>query len=480
MKKIVGIIAALALVSAVFADEPSVTPVTSEFTGNAKLEWIADLDGETTGMANATEASFKLKFVTEGTKSTEGDGLWGELTIKAGNWEIAYGGGEDVVTGINYTEFKDKDDNVMTVELEKDGYTVKKATYKDKNGKEITADKFDLNTAKQTLATKKVLGVPGGASVETAKIHFVEGDFGVALNILKPGFEFGGGKPTLATKSNRDDDKGPVTFAKSSVELKDANGFTVEVTAPIISANLAFADNGQKKSADKKFAFKFDATLKPIDDMSIFAGFAFSTEESKFAAAAKVDYKLALDDTFYLQPAILFTMKQDTATNLGAAVLFGWGAANEGAGFVKFFDDAESVPDNCSNGASVWVDADLKNNKIGLLAGIYDSALIGGALPGFKVGFQLAADNVSDFSNTMVIDAALKYGTTFADIVDFSADFGMEFKKNVALVYGVEVGSKELIENTNVYVNYKGQADSNSLHGGNKKGKVTVGAKISF
>ena len=67
MKKIVGIIAALALVSAVFADEPSVTPVTSEFTGNAKLEWIADLDGETTGMANATEASFKLKFVTEGT-----------------------------------------------------------------------------------------------------------------------------------------------------------------------------------------------------------------------------------------------------------------------------------------------------------------------------------------------------------------------------------------------------------------------------
>ena len=34
-------------------------------------------------MKNSEEATFKVQFIQEGTKSTEGEGLWGELTIKA-------------------------------------------------------------------------------------------------------------------------------------------------------------------------------------------------------------------------------------------------------------------------------------------------------------------------------------------------------------------------------------------------------------
>ena len=87
MKKIVGIIAALALAGFVFADAPSVSPVIADFNGDASLEWIANLDAETTGMKNTQNANFKVTFISEGTKATTGEGLWGELEIKVGKTE---------------------------------------------------------------------------------------------------------------------------------------------------------------------------------------------------------------------------------------------------------------------------------------------------------------------------------------------------------------------------------------------------------
>ena len=497
MKKIVGIIAALALAGAVFADAPSVAPVVAEFDGNAKLEWIADLDAETTGMKNSTEAKFKIKFVTEGTKATEGDGLWGELEIKAGNWEIAYGEGDAVVTGVKYGF------GGQPVEVDWKGNTYEvvwdaeadapKDVYKDKDGNEITVAEWDpaptspeevmaYFAPKTVMETKKVLGVPGAPSVEKAVIHFVDGDFSLSMNIKKPDLSFGGGKPTLATKSDRADDKGPVVFPKVEPTLTNANGFTLNLGTSIADVEFAFADNGEKKSGDKEFAFKLGATLKLVENLNIFGGVAYSTEEEKFVAAAKVDYKYEIDDTFYLKPAVLFTMKNDVSTNLAAAILFGWGAENEEPGFVKFFDDAESVPDKCSNGVSVFVNTDLKDDdkKTSLLIGAYDSTLIASVLPGFKVGVQVATESVKDFSDEFLFDAAIKYSNTFG-IVKLSADFGLEMAKDVnTIVYGAEIGTSELIQNTDLYVNYKGQADGDSIHGGDKKGKVTVGAKIHF
>jgi len=99
MKKIVGIIAALALAGSVFAD-PDVVPVIATFDGNAKLEWIADLDAETTGMKNSEEATFKVKFIAEGTKETSGDGLWGELKIKAKSTEVEAKSGGAAASGV--------------------------------------------------------------------------------------------------------------------------------------------------------------------------------------------------------------------------------------------------------------------------------------------------------------------------------------------------------------------------------------------
>ena len=88
MKKIVGIIAALALASAVFADAPSATPAVAEFSGNATFGWKADLDADTHGMYNNDTATLKITWVTAGdvTKEHSKD-LWGEIQVKNDAWE---------------------------------------------------------------------------------------------------------------------------------------------------------------------------------------------------------------------------------------------------------------------------------------------------------------------------------------------------------------------------------------------------------
>ena len=130
MKKIVGIIAALALAGSVFA-RPDITPVITEFKGDATLEWIADIDAETTGMKNSNSSSFKIQMRTDdwGGDSTSGDGLWGEVTVRTGG-----------------------------------GYTAEKGGHYG----------WDL-----------------GIDVSEAKIHFLDGDTYFNMQILQPGFGVG-------------------------------------------------------------------------------------------------------------------------------------------------------------------------------------------------------------------------------------------------------------------------------------------------
>ena len=475
MKKIVGIIAALALVSAVFADEPSVTPVVAEFKGDASLEWIANLDNETTGMKNDASASFKIKFVTEGTKATEGDGLWGELEIKAGNWEVAYGEGAAVFTGV---KLKDKDGNVATTDDKG------KTTFADKDGKEITADKFDMDSAYYVYDTKNVLTVPGKPSVEKAIIHFVEGDFYAKMDIKAPSLEVGGGDILTATSSAK-------AFPKKSVTLTDKAGFTLSFGLPIVDFNVQFADNGEKKSDAKEFAFVFDATAKLLDEgaLTAYAGVGYSTEGKQDAAiAAKIAYKLALDigDGMYVKPGVGFAMQGD-AKDLGAGVLFGWGGDGIEAKFESFSNKVTNVPDKCADGVSVYVNSTLADKApFGFLFSAFDSKLVAGILPGetFKIGAQLAVADLANFGKgSDAFDFAFAYssGDTFGDWV-IDANAGAKFllePSKFGMLYGFGISNGAIIQNTSLYIKYKGE-HAKDIGGADLKGTVTVGTKISL
>ena len=436
MKKIVGIIAALALASAVFAD-PDVTPVVATFDGNASLEWIADLDAETTGMKNSESATFKVKFISEGTKETSGDGLWGELKIKAGSTEFEAKNGAPIVTG---------------------------------------------DAAAATAAGLTLVAAP---TVETAKIHFIDGDTYFHMNIKAPGLSLGGGDLVLATAS-------PWADAKVGVTLTGAQGFTLNFGIPVVDFNLQFADNGQQKSDAKEFGFVFDATLKgegfDVDGLAVTAGVGYSTEKvggaSQDAAVFfKATYKLAIDDAMYVRPTVSFGL-QGEAKQLVAGVLFGWGAEGQEPGFAKFSSGLVNIANKCSDGVSIALKSTLADKApMGFLLGFYDNKLL--ADFGLKIAAQLDIADLANFGKaaTDAFDFALVYGSgdAFGDW-KVAANLGAKFlidASKFGVLYGASVTNSAIIQNTDLYVKYSGEhaADIGSA---DLKGSVTLGAKIHF
>jgi hypothetical protein len=334
--------------------------------------------------------------------------------------------------------------------------------------------------------------MPGAAEVKVAKIHFIQDDFYLNLDILAPKFEFSGAAIDIATSSAKD-------FPKASVTLDDAAGFTVNFGLDgMFDADFKFADNGVKKAKEKKYAFGADFTLTAVEGLTLYAGFGYGTQVEKAAFAAKAAYKFAIDDTMFIKPAVGFAFKEDKSKALNFGLLFGWGAESQAAGFEKFtkanskhangdMDTIDSVPDKCSDGVSIYIAPDINDSKNGvdLLFGVYDSVLLAGLadpLNGTKVGLQFAG-NTKTLDSAWTLDFALAYAGTF-DIIKFKANFGLKVanvakKTNTGVLFGVGVETDELIENTTLYVNYKGQ-QAKKIGGINEKGAVTVGAKIHF
>ena len=412
MKKIVGIIAALALAGAVFADAPVINVSDYSFSGKASLEWIADLDAETTGMKNAESASFGLVFISEGTKASTGDGVWGEIEIKAAKVEA------------------------------KDG-------------------------AALTVST---------ASVEKAVIHFLDDDFYLDMSIRKPGLGIGGGDIITATSGKK-------AFPAAAITVTGAQGFKLNFgLKDVIDFGLVFVDNGQQKADAKKFGFVFDATLKAVDGLGLNAAVGYGTEKNKLAASVKADYKLALGD-MYLKPAVGFALDEDEAKTLNAGLLFGWGADGIKPDFDSFSNSVANVPNECADGVSVYATVPLKDSPaIGFLFSAFDSKFL--ADFGVKIGAQLAVADLSNFGKgTDAFDAAIKWAS--GDLLgDWKVDANAGIKfiidgSKFGALYGAGISNSALIDNTKLYLNYKGEHGAD-VGGKNLKGTITLGCEISI
>ena len=478
MKKIVGIIAALALAGAVFADAPAIGLAESEFTGNASIEWIYNLESEEFGMKNASEASFKVKLVGEGTKETSGDGLWGELQIKAGSWEVKYGDGAKIAN-FGKAKFKKGDGTEKVVDLADAQDPT--AGYKDGGNDWDPVENGFPATPEEWPYMESVATVPGGAEVKVAKIHFVDGDFYLVMDITKPSFEIGALDLALATKGN-------LGNSKPKVELADQAGFTLNLgLTDIFDANIKFADNGVKKSGDKEFAFGAEATLKAVENLDLYGGFAYDTVNEKAIFGARASYKIGISDTMYVKPGVGFSMDKDEKKSLAAGVLFGWGSEGQEPGFKGFSNGVKNVENKCSDGVSFAIKTDLEDNTgIDLMIGAYDSTMIAGladALAGLKVGVQFVA-NAKTISDAWSLDAAAAYSNTFG-IFKFGANFGFKALKlgddtETGILWGASVETDEIIQNTTLYVKYTDGEKAEKIGGADKKGKITVGAKIHF
>ncbi|MBQ4237009.1 MAG: autotransporter, partial [Treponema sp.] len=71
------------MAASAMADEPVADLNVAEVSGNATVTWGADLDNSfASGFKNEGEATLKVNFANKGSKSTEGDGVWGELGVE--------------------------------------------------------------------------------------------------------------------------------------------------------------------------------------------------------------------------------------------------------------------------------------------------------------------------------------------------------------------------------------------------------------
>ena len=345
MKKALSVFLMLALVGSVFAAEPVADVNVAEFSGNASVQWGINLDTMKTGFKNAYEVNLKLNLLNNGSKSTTGDGIWGELVIKTDS--------------DNFLQWENGDSSLM----------VGDAAFPANKG--MTSN---LNV---------------NAYVDTAKLHFGPAYVGITRGNTQTG-EL---KMDAAIRSSDDgqakwlSDVGPddysqgivagfeheyfnvavdlrshaqnfAEFIKATVKTSDGKRTILEQYVPItdgvtedtVKAALELAYPGFSVTAEKvsthdikdaneqyknQYAMAAEVEVTPIDNLSIKGGVSYNFGENKdkttLGFSGSAGYKFNIDDTFYVRPQVGYTGVTNFADNakldseMAMGVLFGWG-----------------------------------------------------------------------------------------------------------------------------------------------------------
>ena len=343
MKKALSVFLMLALVGSVFAAEPVADVNVAEFSGNASVQWGVDLDTGKTGFKNAYEVNLKLNLLNNGSKSTTGDGIWGELVIKTDS--------------DNFLQWENGDSHLM----------VGDAAFPANEG--MTSN---LNV---------------NAYVDTAKLHFGPAYIGIKRGDTKTG-EL---DMDAAIRSSDDDqsqwldDVGPgnysqgivagfeheyfnvavdlrsyadnrADFAKVTVKTTDGKHTLLEtyvmygvgtdyanIAAVVAEYESKYGDNASVTVEDvsthdiqnqytNQYAMAAEVEVTPIDNLSIKGGVSYEFQKNaKLGFSGSAGYKFNINDTFYVRPQVGYTGETwliDGATvdsEMAMGVLFGWG-----------------------------------------------------------------------------------------------------------------------------------------------------------
>ena len=320
MKKALVLLLALSMVFGAFADEPVANVNVSEFSGEASVTWGVDLDESRTGFKNDAKVTLKLNLIDGGDKSSTGEGIWGEIKIKT------------------------------------DGDTFTKV---EGNDKEFGA-----------------LTIPAKIKVDTAKLHFGENAYiGITSGDTIVGeykLDTAIGAEKIANGNRGANNVTKATFEENKFTVEYENPYTQGIVAgyanDMFSVDVDFRSDVAEQYTNR-YAFAVDGSLKAVENLTFKAGYAQDFANAKdedigMGYYVATDYKLGLNDTFYLKPQAGFvnqTIKKDDGSisraKLVSAVLFGWGDKEDAKAGVYFLNDDDSkkvVP-----GISVAVDMPL-------------------------------------------------------------------------------------------------------------------------
>ena len=344
MKKALSVFLMAAMAFGAFADEPVADVKVADFSGNAAVTWGVDLDSGTTGFQNSTDVTLKLNLLNGGSKSTTGDGVWGELVIKTDG---------DTFVGWN-------------------------------------------NTAKTETANKGMTGALNlGVKVDTAKIHFGPAYVGITSGDTQTGKLKMDGAIRSADSDNATTLKavGPNSYTQGIVVGYDSDMFKVEA-----DLRSKLGDNEYQYTDD--YAAALEGTFKGVENLAVTAGVSYNFAKNYQPNKASKDktandsqhtlgysvsagYKLALDDTFFVRPQLGFagstgfdksddTEGSSTTMNMAAGVLFGWGEIGQDKNAGVYFldkDDAKKV----TPGIALVAEIPLPSVAAGKVAGVKSS-----------------------------------------------------------------------------------------------------------
>ena len=499
MKKALSVFLMLALVGSVFAAEPVADVNITEFKGDASVQWGVDLDSGKTGFKNSASVTLKLNLLNKGSKSTTGDGVWGELVIKTNGDTFAK------ATNLSYLALP-----AMNVVVDKAQINFGPA-YVGITAGDTEVGKLKMDAAVKSADSDKAVTLPSVGSknyTQGITIGYKNDMFNVAADVRSYAESIGvwrldyvpAGYPDQVridlpgTLYGSEDD---AKAAKKEVEnYYKSIGTTVDVSITKIGNYYKNADQ-----YSHKYAMALEGEFTGVENLSVKAGVSYDFGElqgdaqSTLGYSTSAGYKLALNDTFYLRPQVGFAGASkfgevgdisisNTEMNMVAGVLFGWGDIGVDANPGVYYMDTDDYK-KVSPGVGVVVSAPIKENADIKIAPSFFS---GDIVPGLTAAAysEIIVPTAKDAKAKFDLSSGIKYavpvaagtitpqlGVKFAN--ERLDDKGAKVNAKFNLKAGVEVGG--FVSNTTFFTVYE---SGNLIADEAGIGTLNFGAKISF
>jgi len=443
MKKIIAITAMAAAVAGFsFADEPTADVSIAEVSGNASVTWGGDLDNNfSSGFKNEGEATLKVNFANKGTKSTEGDGIWGEL-------------GVEVTQNVGFKSHTGSTDESGIGGWDGDnGGKIKVSAAKLHFGPvyvgitkgDTKVGDFKVPNAIMSADNDNAIKIGGVGADASQGIVAGYGDDNFGLDVdFRSNAPAGGkkayvvfNKSTYAVTYELAGDDGSSTNVNKDGSAKD--GYEVIKTIEGVGAGNNFYNNN--------YGFAAEAQLKDSNAFvpGLFAkvGFAMPfTNNPVIGIGASAGYKLAIGESFYLKPTVAYNAAIVSAggtptvgQGLVGGVLFGWGDTADANAGVPYLDNDQTKKVTPGVGVALAIDG---LGSTAVTTKLVPSFYSGDLIPNLKAGVvaELNLGNATNFS----IAGGAKYTLAVGDSVKISPYGGARFISNGAStsVFGVD------------------------------------------
>ena len=414
MKKALSVFLMTAMAFGAFAQdaEPVADVNIAEFSGNAAVQWGVDLDTMKTGFKNSYEVNLKLNLLNNGTKSTTGDGVWGELVLKTE--EDTFIGWEN---GDDSPEMNDEYINANTG-LMGDGRSLGLKVYVDTAKIHIGPAYIGIKRGDTQTGELKMDAAIRSADDDQSKwlenvgpAKYSEGIvLGLDTEVVKLDLDLRSYAELSGTQVKHETDHTTTTFnnghghedERQSHQYSDAyaaaleaelkgDGIGVEGLSVKGGVSFNFAENYYPGDyAPWKTAFD-GVDMTAINTLLLTGNFENFVSNftvpgpRKLGYSASVGYKLGLDDTFYIRPQVGFTgstafFKEElevmgnkgtvsanqTTMAMAAGLLFGWGeiGMDQDAG-VYYLDDDHAKKVSPGVGLVAYIPlANVSNGKM--------------------------------------------------------------------------------------------------------------------